>query len=469
MPDQTPRNTRSIVADDAKVDSKVNGQLQRKVLLIGLDGLRPDLIDADVMPNLSRLIDEGTLFPDHHAAYPTHTRANIATLATGCYPGRHGVVANVFRLDPAPEPAPGIIDTSKDEHLRALDTATNGQAVLTPTLGDILERHDQRVAVAATSSAGAGILWTRLQPYRVVNVNSYYDRPDLLSLREKLGPIPPAGTDYRLERQMYAARAVTDIFIPDEETTVVVLWLNEPDSSLHRFGLGAPETRQALEICDDVISYVLDAIERRGEQDRWNVILLSDHGHSTVLHHRTLGEYLDRASRELGLGTAGLTTASDYVYAGPDATPDQISRLSRWVQEQPWAGAVFGSGPFADLPGVLPLARLWAGQCSTREPALAVSPVWSDQPNDLGVPGTIAALTEQVALRSTHGSASPFELHPLLAMIGPNIPGAPPDQLAERRRRHHADDSRDPRLLEWDRNRRPGALGGLQFSIRRTG
>jgi arylsulfatase A-like enzyme len=394
---------------------------RRKVLIIGLDGMRPDLVDPALMPNLARLVEQGTYLPDHHAVYPTHTRVNISTLASGTSPGRHGVVANVFRLNGEQDRNLAIIDTSDYAHLRALDAATGGRAVQALTLGDMLKRYERRVAVAATSSAGAGILWTHRQPYRVVNVNSHYERADLLSLREKLGPIPPADPDYRLERQMYAARAVTELFVRDDETSVIVLWLNEPDGSLHRYGLGSPQVREALEICDSVIGYVLHYLEQHGLRDQFNVMVISDHGHSTVLHHRSLAEYLDRAAHELDFDGLGLTTASDFIYV--DGAPDTstVERLARWIMEQSWAGAVFGGSAYQSLPGVLPIHALWSGVASERSPALAVSPAWSDEKNEQGVPGTVAALTEQVALRATHGSASPYDLHAFLAMSGPDI------------------------------------------------
>jgi arylsulfatase A-like enzyme len=394
---------------------------KRKVLIIGLDGMRPDLVDPAIMPSLAKLVEGGTRLPDHHAVYPTHTRVNISTLASGVTPGRHGVVANVFKMNGDVDPSLAIVDTSNDAHLRALDAATGGRAVQAPTLGDMLERHDQRVAVAATSSAGAGILWTRRQPYRVVNVNSHYERADLLSLREKLGPIPPPDVDYRLERQMYAARAVTELFMGDDDTRAIVLWLNEPDASLHRYGLGSPEVREALEICDTVIGYLVQHLEQEGLRDQFNIIVVSDHGHSTVLHHRSLGEYLDRAAREIGFDGVELSTASDYIYVDGTPAAGALESLTRWIQEQSWAGAVFGTKVLQRLPGVLPLPALWSGIGSEGGPALAVSPAWSDATNERGVPGTVAALSEQVALRATHGSASPYDLHAFLAMAGPDI------------------------------------------------
>lgn len=399
------------------------GTTGRRVLIVGTDGLRPDLFDPELMPTYAAMIAGGTRIAEHHAVYPTHTRVNMSALTSGCAPGKHGVVANVMRV-PGATPD-GIIDTSSYQHLQALDKAETGPAIKVPCLGEILDAHDARVAVAATASAGAGILWCRYHPYRMVNTNTTYDRADLYSLRDKLGEIPPEGLDHRLERQHYAARAVTDIFLDDPESRLIVLWMNEPDTSLHYHGLGSPETHEAMRACDAALAHVLDGMDRRGIRDQFDIFLLSDHGHSTVKHHRSLAEYIDRAGKDFNSNVA-LTTASDFVYAagsnGAQPSATDLEPLVRWMQEQPWAGAVFGgTAEIASLPGVLPLSAAWNGHLNDRAPLLAVSPAWTDELNDRGVPGTVAALTEHVALRSTHGSVSPYDLHALAIASGPSF------------------------------------------------
>jgi arylsulfatase A-like enzyme len=396
---------------------------KRRVLIVGADGLRPDLVDPELMPTYAKLMAQGSRFAEHHAVYPTHTRVNASSLTSGCAPGKHGVVANVMRV-PSSTPD-GIIDTSNYSHLQALDAARTGPVILVPCLGELLDAHDARVAVAATSSPGAGILWSRKHPYRMVNVNTVYDRADLYSLRAKLGEPPPAGNEYGPERQHYVARAVTDIFLDDAESRLVVLWMNEPDASLHYYGLGAPETHEAMRVCDAALAHVLDGMQRRGIRDQFDIFLISDHGHSTVKHHRSLAEYIDRAGAALG-NKLELTTSSDFVYArsSNDAAPSarDLAPFVRWLQEQPWAGVIFGGTPeIATLPGVLPLSAAWNGQLNDRAPLLAVSPTWTDEANDLGVPGTVAALTEHVALRSTHGSVSPYDLHAFAVAAGPSF------------------------------------------------
>src|SRR5215470_19888488 len=67
----------------------------RHVIVVVLDGLRPDVIDPANMPNLARLRDGGTEFTDNHATYPTFTMMNSASFATGAFPDVAGFYGNV--------------------------------------------------------------------------------------------------------------------------------------------------------------------------------------------------------------------------------------------------------------------------------------------------------------------------------------------------------------------------------------
>ena len=61
-------------------------------LLIIVDGLRPDYVTSDVMPNLVALGERGVVFQRHHSVYPTVTRVNASSISTGAYPESHGLM-----------------------------------------------------------------------------------------------------------------------------------------------------------------------------------------------------------------------------------------------------------------------------------------------------------------------------------------------------------------------------------------
>ncbi len=395
--------------------------MQRRILIIGADGLRPDLLDPQLMPTVAQLATGGVRCRDHHAAYPTHTRVNISTLASGSTPGRHGIVANTMMVPNATDDH--IIDTSNYQHINALEATTTG-ALFVPTLGDQLAARGERLAVAATSSAGAGMLWTHRHLTRMVNANSAYGIADLYDLREKLGEVPERESGAQIARQQYATDAVIRLYLDDPQNRVIVLWFNEPDSSQHYFGLGSPEAKASLRAVDGCVATLLDALNTRGLRDQFDIFFVSDHGHSTVRAHNTLRSYLADAFAAIGYSLP-LTTASDYIYVQPGAQPPdpaQLAPLVEWLVAQPWAGVVLAGDPALEqLPGLIPLSTIWNGQQNERMPLLAVSPRWSHATNEHGVPGEVMSLTTQAALRSSHGSASPFDLHALLIGNGPSF------------------------------------------------
>lgn len=395
----------------------------RRVLIVGADGLRPDMLDPAVMPTVATLAAGGVRFTDFHSVYPPHTRAAIASLTTGCHPGRHGLLANAMHVPDATED--GVVDSFDWRHLDALDRSPNGPTLLVPALDELLAAHGARVAVAGTGSSGATLLWSRTHRHRVISPHTAYGRADLYALREKLGPVPDRAASTSPAWADYATRAVIELFLPDAANRVVVLWLDELDDAQHRFGLGSPEARAAMATIDGALAAVLEALDRKGVRERFDVLFLSDHGHTTVLAHRTLGEMLDEARRVLGRHLPPLASAGDFVYAAPGApepTASDLAPLMAWAGEQPWCDLVLAGRPdLARLPGVVPLARLWAGAATSRAPLLSVAPRWDDGVNGFGVPGRVAALGAQPALRSSHGSLAPADLHAVLIAHGPSF------------------------------------------------
>lgn len=401
---------------------------QRRILIIGADGLRPDLLEPELMPTVSRLAEEGVWCREHHAVYPTHTRVNMSALTSGCTPGQHGIMANTMIAPPVrgrPVTEDHIIDTSSYQHVNLLEEATGGQALLVPSLGDLLAARGERVAVVGTGSAGATMLWTHRHMSRVVNPSSAFGIADLYDLREKLGELPERERPPLLEAQRYGTRAVTDLFFDDPLNRVIVFWMCEPDASLHYYGLGSPESQEALRTVDACVAELLSELERRGLREQFDLFFMSDHGHSTVQAHNTLGQYLRTAASEIGHSLPNLVTASDYIYARPgtaEPSAAELTPLVEWLLAQPWSGVVLGGRPdLAQLPGVLPLEALWGGHSNARRPLLAVSPTWSNATNEFGVPGAVMSLTTQAALKSSHGSLSPYDLHAVCIANGPSF------------------------------------------------
>lgn len=172
----------------------------RLVIVFVVDGLRPDAITAGDTPTLHRLRVEGVDFANSHAVFPTVTRVNAATLATGTQPGTHGIAGNqIFVPDVDPARA---LDTAAYRRLLEVDRATGGRLVLTRTLAERLEAHGLRLAAVSSGSTGSALLTNPRAPAGVgVLVNGYLDPgqrvawPDDVSaaILAKFGAAPAKG------------------------------------------------------------------------------------------------------------------------------------------------------------------------------------------------------------------------------------------------------------------------------------
>ncbi len=65
-----------------------------RTLVVFFDGLRPDYITEQNMPNLYAFSKLGCYGKQHHSVFPTVTRVNGVSLSSGSYPGTHGLMGN---------------------------------------------------------------------------------------------------------------------------------------------------------------------------------------------------------------------------------------------------------------------------------------------------------------------------------------------------------------------------------------
>jgi len=86
---------------------------QQALLLVSIDGMRPDyVLKADQynlkIPRLRRLLREGTHAPDVRGVLPTVTYPSHTTILTGVWPAKHGISSNGV-LDPREKNAAGFV------------------------------------------------------------------------------------------------------------------------------------------------------------------------------------------------------------------------------------------------------------------------------------------------------------------------------------------------------------------------
>jgi ectonucleotide pyrophosphatase/phosphodiesterase family protein 5 len=64
------------------------------VVVVSFDGFRPDYVQANATPTLSRFLNASAAPPYMRPAFPTKTFVNHHTIATGLHPEQHGVLDN---------------------------------------------------------------------------------------------------------------------------------------------------------------------------------------------------------------------------------------------------------------------------------------------------------------------------------------------------------------------------------------
>src|SRR5688572_19635676 len=127
-----------------------------RTLIVFFDGLRPDYITEQFMPNLYAFSQRGCYGEQHHSVFPTVTRVNASSYSTGSYPQTHGLLGNTVYF-PEVNRVAGL-NTSNYTDLSKIREATHGHLLTSVTLGEILAKHNQRMMVFSSGSAGSAYL-----------------------------------------------------------------------------------------------------------------------------------------------------------------------------------------------------------------------------------------------------------------------------------------------------------------------
>jgi arylsulfatase A-like enzyme len=380
--------------------------MKRTVLVI-LDGLRRDFVDAARTPHLAELAARAEAFPAYRTAFPSATRVVTATLATGCHPARHTLQGNSMALVEdgvlVPHDA-GLPDFL--QHKRAV----TGHSLAVPTLAERLAPH------------GGAIVYNNVSPGA-----AYAHDPDGHGhVYHRAGSFAPGRVvldPLNVALDTAGDRAVTQRFIADalgeRQPALAVLWLGEPDHIQHNAALGSPEHLAVLREADRHAGMVAAAVDRRrAAGDDVLLIVGSDHGHETVagvvdIEAELLAAGL-KAAADSNDVVAMSSGTSSLIYLHPDAEAHRDS-LGQFLASQPWVGRVIDT---ANLGAI--------GQAPHNGLAFAVSLRADASANEFGVPGRSLAARPRWGKADRpgcgqHGGLGQFEQSPVLLIDGPGF------------------------------------------------
>jgi len=376
-----------------------------------IDGLRPDYITREIMPHLLALGESGVIADAHHAVFPTVTRVNSSSLATGTYPRAHGLLNNTIYL---PAVSSAAIDTGDATALQAADTATGGQLLTAPTLAELFARADKKVFTAGSGTSGSALLLNhRPTATSPLFAARNFIRPESLRARAEaiLGPSPATAYPSRAANR-WTIDAYLEIALKEFHPDVTLMWLTDPDGTAHKHGIGAPPTLEALRHIDEELGRLLATLEQRGLRERVNIFITADHGFSTHGGPFNLAALL--IARGLIDGVKIIGGSQLYVQKGGD---EKIRRIVRALQEIEWVGALFtrAAAPgSADgfVPGTLSFDAIHYQHARTAD--ILVDANWSNATNAHGYAGHTTS-----GGVAGHGTSSPFDINIRLTASGP--------------------------------------------------
>ncbi|XP_063841100.1 LOW QUALITY PROTEIN: venom phosphodiesterase-like [Scylla paramamosain] len=214
----------------------------RPVLIVSLDGFRPDYLHHGQTPTLERLSKLGVHAPYLLPVYPTKTFSNHYSIVTGLYPESHGIVDNVF-YDPT---------------FRALFT------IKSPAARNGSWWHGEPIwnTLARQGKKSATFFWPG-------------------SEQTSGGRYPDHWMHYKssVPYEERVSKVLEWVSLPPKERpSWVSLYFEEPDKQGHSTGPLSPEIDKALKKVEKAVRRLMRGLAERELLHCVNLLFVSDHG-----------------------------------------------------------------------------------------------------------------------------------------------------------------------------------------------
>jgi hypothetical protein len=203
--------------------------VSRHIVVVSVDGLRPDAIDVYRAPTLQRLILEGSSTLSASTIHPSKTLPSHTSMLTGQPPERHGVLWNTVATADA--------DTIEMPNIFS-------------------------VARASGYSTAAFFSKAKFQPLQLRGTLDYSQAPG-----GWFGRWSSHRTVADVETHLGAARP-----------NVLFVHLTDPDAAGHRAGWMTPDYGRAVLAADAAVAKLIGLAERAYGSGNFSLIVTADHG-----------------------------------------------------------------------------------------------------------------------------------------------------------------------------------------------
>jgi len=229
------------------------------VIMVSFDGFRYDYMEKTDTPNLDHIRDNGVKAESMQSVFPSKTFPNHYSLATGAYAGTHNLVGNRF-YSPEFDDLYSMSDPSK---------VCNEKWYKSEPVWVTAERQNVRTA---------SFFWVGSE----AKIKGY-----LPSIVKKY--------DHGFPYEARIDSVMSWLKLPEKiRPHLVMLYFDQPDSDGHKLGPENPDISETIEYMDGILGKILAGIQKLEIAAEINLILVSDHGMTTVGEGQTinLSEYL---------------------------------------------------------------------------------------------------------------------------------------------------------------------------------
>lgn len=354
------------------------------VILFVADGLRASIVDGQTAPHLAALRDEGVDFRNSHSLFPTLTTANASALATGHYLGDTGNWANVICFDFDIASVKGRCPFLEND----------------PTLTEIVDHYGgsylgEKTILAVAREAGYGTAAVgKLGPVLIQDPDAAHGNATIVidDLTGKTGqdgrplgvplqkpiedrlsaagltPPPPGAAVPNGPQQDYFLSAFTKVVLPTLKERgkpfLAIFWSRDPDGSQHNQseskgrlvpGINGRLSLGGIANADANLAAIRDSLAAQGQDGTTDIIVVADHGFSTITKESLTSAAKDGADGTLpagflaidlarGLGTRLFEPDGNHEEIAAGAQPKRGSAILGDAPQDPIATVVANGG-----------------------------------------------------------------------------------------------------------------------------